>query len=146
MKVELNMKFNQIKETCLYVTDLNATKAFYSGKLGLELIAFLEDNHVFFRAGSSVLLCFIADVSKNKTHIPPHHGEGDIHFALEVDAADYDASKREVLAAGIEIEQEVNWNIGMHSFYFRDPDNNLVEIVQTGFWEQLVVKPSGTSL
>jgi len=136
------MKFNQIKETCLYVEDLHATQAFYHGKLGLELIVFLEGNHVFFRAGSSVLLCFIAEASKRKTHLPPHHGEGNIHFALEVDAADYDSSKREVIAAGIDIEQEVEWSIGMHSFYFRDPDNHLVEIVQTGFWEKLVVKPS----
>jgi len=43
-----------------------------------------------------------------------------------------------VLEAGIEIEQEVDWNIGMLSFYFRDPDNHLVEIVQAGFWEKLI--------
>ena len=138
MKVKFNMKFNQIKETCLYVANLDAAKSFYNGKLGLELMAFVEGNHAFFRAGSSVLLCFNAEVTKNKTQIPTHYGAGDIHFALEVDVADYESSKQEVIAAGIEIEQEVDWGIGMHSFYFRDPEHNLVEIVQAGFWEGLI--------
>lgn len=132
------MKFNQIKETCLYVSDLAATKAFYHGKLGLELMSMVEENHVFFRAGSSVLLCFNAEVTKNKTNIPPHYGEGNIHFAFEVNVEDYEASKQEVLAAEIEIEKEVDWDIGMNSFYFRDTDNHLVEIVQKGFWENLI--------
>ncbi|MBL4734280.1 MAG: hypothetical protein JKY18_02895, partial [Flavobacteriales bacterium] len=52
--------------------------------------------------------------------------------------ADYEASKQEIMDAGIEIEQEVDWDIGMQSFYFRDPDNHLVEIVQVGFWERLI--------
>jgi catechol 2,3-dioxygenase-like lactoylglutathione lyase family enzyme len=132
------MKINQIKETCLYVSDLNTVKTFYSEKLGLELMSFVENNHVFFRAGSSVLLCFNAEVTKNKTEIPPHYGAGDIHFAFEVDAADYEGSKQEIIDAGIEIEQEVDWGVGMRSFYFRDPENNLVEIVQVGFWERLI--------
>ena len=132
------MKINQIKETCLYVSDLSVTKAFYHGKLGLELMSMVENNHVFFRVGSSVLLCFNAEVTRHKTSIPPHYGAGNIHFAFEVDVADYEASKQEIMDAGIEIEQEVDWDIGMQSFYFRDPDNHLVEIVQVGFWERLI--------
>jgi len=106
--------------------------------LGLELMSFVEGNRVSFRVGSSVLLCFNEEVTKNKTAIPPDYGTGDIHFAFEVDAVDCEGSEQEIIAAGIEIEQKVDWGMGMRSFYFRNPDNNLEGIVQVGFWERLI--------
>lgn len=129
------MNFLQIKETCIYVQDLARTKDFYHRKLGLEVIAFVEAKHVFFRAGSSVLLCFISEYTKTQIHTPPHGASGNTHFALEVSPDEYAAAKYEILQKGITIEHEHEWNNNLHSFYFRDPDKNLVEIAQKGIWD-----------
>ncbi len=56
----------RIKETCFYARDLEVIKAFYSGILELPVISHLEDKHIFFRAGESVLLCFNPDDSRDK--------------------------------------------------------------------------------
>jgi catechol 2,3-dioxygenase-like lactoylglutathione lyase family enzyme len=128
------MQFTQIKETCLYVTELERTKFFYLD-MGLELITFTPGRHVFFRAGNSVLLCFLNEAVQNEKSLPPHYGLGNLHFALEVKKFDYESVKNEI-GKKISIEHEHNWPNGLKSFYFRDPDNHLVEIVQEGLWDK----------
>ena len=129
------MDFTQIKETCIYVQDLQRTKDFYAGILNLPVISVKENRHIFFRAGTSVLLCFIAETTKNETKLPPHYGYGNIHFALEVDSREkYDYWKKRI-AEKVGIEHEAEWKNGLKSFYFRDPDGNSVEIVEKGIWE-----------
>ncbi len=130
------MEIKKIKETCLYVTDLAASKAFYEGKLGFELIGEVKNRHVFFRAGASVLLCFISEVSKKSTALPPHFGAGQLHVAFEVAKDQYEPWKQLVKDAGIAVEQEFDWGGGYLSFYFRDPDQHLLEIVMEGMWER----------
>ncbi|MEZ4885463.1 MAG: VOC family protein [Chitinophagales bacterium] len=129
------LTISSIKETCLYVANLEQTKVFYHEKLGLPLISFVPDRHVFFRAGSSVLLCFNPDDARQKTALPPHYGSGNLHFAFEVVAEQYEAWKEKIAGLGIVIEQEVVWRQGVKSFYFRDPDNHAVEIAMPGIWE-----------
>ena len=130
------MTINKIKETCLYVANLEKSKAFYHGKMGFEVIGEVKDRHVFFRAGESVLLCFIAEASKQGGTLPPHFGSGQLHLAFEVSKADYPAYKQKVKDAGIAIEQEYDWGGGYLSFYFRDPDKHLLEVVMEGMWER----------
>lgn len=132
----MQLNISSIKETCLYVADLKATRDFYHEKLGLPLIAFVPNRHVFFKAGTSVLLCFNPDDARQKTHLPPHYGSGHLHFAFEVEKGQYEAWKRKIEGLGIEIEQEVIWReeTGVKSFYFRDPDNHAVEIAMPGIW------------
>lgn len=129
------MNIKKIKETCLYVKDLAESKAFYHGKLGF-VIGELEGRHVFFRVGSSVLLCFIAEVSEKSGTLPPHFGEGQLHLAFEVEKEQYRPWKQKVQNLGIPIEQEYNWGGGFLSFYFRDPDEHLLEIIMEGMWER----------
>jgi catechol 2,3-dioxygenase-like lactoylglutathione lyase family enzyme len=129
------MKFKQIKETSIYVTNLHSSENFYSGLLGLEIIAHVENRHIFFRAGTSVLLCFISESTKNETTLPYHYASGKIHFAFEVAKEDYEKSKTEITSKGINIEHEHEWKEGVRSFYFRDPDGHLLEIVPSGMWE-----------
>ncbi|MCC9166087.1 VOC family protein [Pontibacter harenae] len=130
------MDIRKIKETCLYVTDLEQTKEFYTGKLGFELIGEVPGRHVFFRAGASVLLCFISEVAKEGKTLPPHFGSGNLHLAFEVAKSDYQPWKDKVEAAGIAVEQEYDWGGGFLSFYFRDPDEHLLELVMEGMWER----------
>jgi len=128
------MEFSSIKETALYVGDLAQSRDFYHGVLGLPVITYVEGQHVFFRAGESVLLCFNAEHSKTKEGVPPHYGSGELHFAFQCKDGDYERWKALVKENGIEIEQEVVWREGKKSFYFRDPDHHSVEIVERGIW------------
>ena len=128
------MKLTGIKETCLYVKDLQATEEFYTGKLGLECIGKREHTFVFFRVGTDLLLCFNAEESKRQTALPSHYGSGELHFAFECDADQYENWKKHLTEQGIQILQEVTWPSGTRSFYFRDPDRNVVEIEEPGLW------------
>lgn len=134
------MKFTGIKETCLYVSDLAATRAFYEGKLGLEFLSMLAGKYIFFRAGHSVLLCFVAEQSRQTKGLPPHGADGSIHFALEVLPEDYDATLQAVREAGIKVLQEQVWKGDKRSFYFQDPDGHLAEIVEAGLWDAAPVR------
>lgn len=130
------MNIRKIKETCLYVSDLEKARAFYHEVLGLPIISYVEEKHIFFRAGSSVLLCFNPEDSKTKTSPPAHYGGGKQHFAFEISKEDYIKVKNEIVLKGIKIIDEVVWQSGEKSFYFNDPEGNVLEFVpDTGIWE-----------
>ena len=130
------MEFVKIKETCLYVNDLMGAREFYHGLLGLPVINYAEGKHLFLRAGASVLLLFNPEDSKLKTSPPAHFGGGKQHFAFEVRASEYQRSKKEIEAKGIGIIDEVTWKSGKQSFYFNDPEGNILEILpEGGIWD-----------
>ena len=131
----MTLTIKQIKETCLYVEDLEKTQHFYNELLGLPVISVVPNRHVFFQAGSSVLLCFLAEVTKFDTKMPPHFGHGNMHFAFEVPNEEYYLWKESIIAKDILVEQEVEWRNGLLSFYFRDPDNHCLEVVMEGIWD-----------
>lgn len=125
----------KIKETCLYIHDLEQAKEFYHGKLGLEIIHYAEERHIFFRAGSSVLLCFNPNDSKKKISPPAHFAEGNQHFAFEVSKEDYEKCKKHIESLDIPIIDKLVWGSGQESFYFKDPEYNVLEIVPEGVWD-----------
>lgn len=131
------MQFQQIKETCLYIRDLEKAKAFYHGLLGLPIISDVPDKLAFFRLGTSVLLCFNPDHSKEQDIPPPHYAEGKQHIAFEVDKDAYETSKQELITKGIEITYEHTWPNGQLSAYFEDPEGHVLEIVPSGLWDRL---------
>lgn len=129
------MEFNQIKETSLYVEELDRTETFYHGKLGMKVISKVAGRHIFFRAGSSVLLCFIAETTRQSKNGVGHFGRGNMHIAFEVPGEKYDEVKEQVLSSDIEIVFEQEWSGEYRSFYFRDPDGHLLEVVPAGMWD-----------
>jgi len=128
------MQIARIKETCIYVSDLDQTERFYQGQLGLPVIAKVTGRHIFFRAGESVLLCFIAAQTEKEAELPPHGARGCIHFAFEVSREEYPSSLATLQQKGIAILHEHTWKAGLRSFYFHDPDGNLVEVIEEGLW------------
>lgn len=129
------MQITQIKETCLYVNDLSACKSFYHDLLGLEVINEVVGKHVFFRAGTSVLLCFLPENSKTQDTPPPHYAHGKQHIAFEVAAKDYEDSKNSLRSKGIVITYEHTWPHGRKSAYFEDNQGHVLEIVPSGLWD-----------
>ena len=128
------MSFKGIKETCLYSTDLEEAKMFYHDLLGLEIISYAPKRHLFLRVGYSVLLIFNPQDSQQKSSPPPHYGQGAMHLAFEVDPQEYDVWKRKIKSLEISIIDELVWNSGQESFYFRDPAGHVLEIVPEGIW------------
>jgi catechol 2,3-dioxygenase-like lactoylglutathione lyase family enzyme len=130
------MEFLRIKETCIYIHDLAKAKDFYHGVLSLPIINYVEEKHLFLKAGQSVLLLFNPEDSKNKNSPPAHYGSGRQHFAFEVDEVKYVESKSEIQRKGIEIIDEITWKSGKKSFYFLDPEGNVLEILpEKGIWD-----------
>ena len=129
------MEIIKIKETCLYTKDLEITKAFYHGKLGLPVIGMVKNRHVFFRAGGSVLLCFNPESTINEEKLPPHYAHGNQHLAFEVKSSQYQSWKNKLKEKEILITHEQTWSNGKKSFYFNDLENNVLEIIEEGMWE-----------
>ncbi len=130
------MEFQRIKETCLYINDLESAKDFYHTTLGLPVINYVEEKHLFLRVGESVLLLFNPDDSRNKTSPPAHYGGGKQHFAFEINGDDYDAWKQRIADKGITVIDEITWPSGKKSFYFNDPEGNVLEILPPkGIWD-----------
>ncbi len=127
-------KLTHIKESCLYVKDLASAKQFYGEILELPLISYVEGRHVFFRIGQDVLLLFNAAVTKLEEELPPHFGQGNQHIAFECPLEAYESWKQYLIEKGIEIEHEAKWGSNYRSFYFRDYEENVLEIVQPGMW------------
>ena len=131
----MEFSFPHIKETCLYITDLDRAEAFYHGKLKLPIVAKADGRHIFFRAGSSMLLCFIAESTKEETRFPAHYGGGKQHMGFGVPLADYEAWKAHFISLDIHITHEHTWRDGVKSFYFEDPDGNVLEVLPNELWD-----------
>lgn len=130
------MKFTQIKETCLYIDDLDKAEDFYHGFLKLPVISKVEQRHIFFRCGSSVLLCFNPIATKNEQNLPPHYAEGKQHIAFEVNQEDYQEALQQFEEKGVAITHVQQWKEDKESFYFEDPFGHVLEIIPNGIWEK----------
>jgi len=108
---------------------------FYHVLLGFPVIDYVHEKHLFLRAGSSVLLCFNPEDSALKSSPPAHYAEGKLHLAFEVSQLNYKSTRKLLESAGVKIIDEVTWKNGAASFYFEDPDGNVLEIVPEGIWD-----------
>lgn len=129
------MNFTQIKETCLYIDDLDKASDFYHGILGLPVISKVEQRHIFFRCGTSVLLCFNPKATKDEQNLPAHFAEGKQHIAFEVNQEDYHQILQQFEERKIVITHIQKWKEGKESFYFEDPFGHVLEIIPDGIWE-----------
>lgn len=128
-----------ILETALHVEDIEAAIAFYQRLFGFEIMARDKRFCAFNVADRDVLLLFKRGVSTAPMPvpggiIPPHDGQGRLHIAFSVTAAELPGWKARLAEQGIAIESTVAWPEGGHSLYFRDPDNHLLELATPGIW------------
>lgn len=128
-----------VLETCLYVSDMERSRAFYERVFGLEPMVAQERITAFDAGPRSVLILFLRGGTLNpvpvgESFIPPHDGSGPQHFAFAIPKGS-EADWRDHLAAqGVALESEIAWGQGGHSFYFRDPDGLLIELATPGLW------------
>jgi catechol 2,3-dioxygenase-like lactoylglutathione lyase family enzyme len=80
-----------------------------------------------------VLLLFRAERTRHSASVPPHGADGEIHVCFTIAPEEYEAWKARIRNHGIAIAQEIEWPAG-RSFYFRDPDGNLLELANADIW------------
>ena len=125
---------DRVLETILYVDDLDAAERFYGGVLGLELYSRKPGLFVFFKCGNGMLLLFEPEAAGTGRNVPPHGAKGPGHACFAVAERDLDAWKARLDAAGVAIEQEMDWPRGGRSFYFRDLAGNSLELATPKIW------------
>ena len=125
----------------MYVADRARSQAFYETVLGCRVL--LDDGNRLtgMAVGDSkqVLLLFTAGKSTEGEQtptgfIPPHDGRGPVHLAFAIAAESLDEWTAHLGAHGVVVESTVYPERGGTSVYFRDPDNNLVELATPGIW------------
>jgi catechol 2,3-dioxygenase-like lactoylglutathione lyase family enzyme len=126
-----------VLETCLYhdAAEAAAVERFYAGALRLRPVARWPGG-IAFRLGAGVLLLFDRELlSERDGPISAHGATGPGHACLMAGNGEgYEAWKRSLADAGIEITHEQEWAEGRRSFYFRDPAGNLLEIADGDLW------------
>ena len=128
-----------ILETALYVKDVEKAAAFYRRLFGFATLLEFERLIALDVAGRNVLLLFKEGATKEPFAtsggvIPGHAGSGVTHFAFSIASEDLADWQQRLDAEGIAVESMVNWPEGAQSVYFRDVDENLVELITPDFW------------
>ncbi len=125
-----------VLETALYhePAEAEAMLHFYRNLLGLPVVAGWEDGTAL-RVGAGVILLFDRrKLAHREGPIAEHATTGPTHVALLASPDDYRGWRDRLGAAGVEVVHEQEWSGGRHSFYFRDPAGNLIEIVGGDIW------------
>jgi catechol 2,3-dioxygenase-like lactoylglutathione lyase family enzyme len=112
------------------VSDLEASKRFYTEVLGLTFERFSPEYQIMFlKAGKDyVLLC------KSETPIQPNpEGKRRVHHAFAVEPSTYDKAKQFLGENGVIIFDEENRTTGTfpgRQFYIHDLDRNVIEFTE----------------
>ena len=126
-------RLTSVLETVLYFTDEQRTERFYTEVLGMRLLSREPGRSLFYRAGDSVFLLFRAEETLKGNTLPAHGATGSVHTCFLVDWKDYESWKAFLTDYGVPIVKEVRWPLGL-SFYFSDPDGNMLEIANADIW------------
>ena len=132
-------RLDDLKETSLYVDDLERASRFYREILGLETLFSDERLCALDVAGRHVLLLFLRGMSHEDMQlpggmIPGHDSSGEIHVGFSIDREELPEWEAKFEAAGVSVVSRVRWPRGGESIYFRDPDNHLLELLTPGVW------------
>ena len=128
-----------VLETCLYLDDLDRASQFYEELFGWKLMDGDHRIRAYGVAPGSVLLLFrrgatAKPVSTPGGVIPGHDGVSGGHIAFSIAARDWEGWLSRLEERGIKIERIERWPRGGQSLYFRDPEQNLVELATPGLW------------
>ena len=131
-------KILNVAEAVMYVSDIPRAKEFYTMVLGLPIALEFFDA-IFLQTGpdSTLILFDLAELRQRESIIPAHGAEGQGHVALAIAAEEMDGWRERLIEHGVEIEFEMDWPTGTHSIYFRDPDQNSVELIDREHYRRI---------
>jgi catechol 2,3-dioxygenase-like lactoylglutathione lyase family enzyme len=126
-------KTDGILESSLYVSDVPRSVLFYQETFGFRVISEFGERGCAMHAGpNQVLLLFKKGASL--TTSTPHDGDGELHLAFAIPAAELTNWESWLQERGIAVELKRTWDWGGWSLYFRDPDRHLLELATPGTW------------
>ena len=144
------LQITGILETSLYVADLDRAAKFYEGLFGFPVMFSDERLCAMAVAGREVLLLFkrgasnhplplsrgrsSSGQSEGAQFLPAHDGSGQYHLAFSISGDELPQWEALLAAKKVAIESRIHWERGGTSIYFRDPDQNLVELATPGIW------------
>jgi catechol 2,3-dioxygenase-like lactoylglutathione lyase family enzyme len=129
----MHPKTDGILESSLYVTDVARAAQFYKKIFGFQVISDFGERGCAMKAGErQVLLLFKKGGSRDM--LSPHDGDGELHLAFAIAAAQLASWEAWLEENGIAVEEKCAWELGGHSLYFRDPDRHLIELATPGVW------------
>jgi catechol 2,3-dioxygenase-like lactoylglutathione lyase family enzyme len=133
--VSVPPRLSRVLETVLYYESAQeqTMEEFYGGLLGLPRVG----KGLHFRIGDSLLLLFAAEESSRQASPPPHGAQGAIHTCFVAPEPDYETWKTYLAGRGLALLDEIAWENGVRSFYFRDPAGNVLEIADGDMWPRL---------
>ncbi len=119
---------DRIDHIVLTVKDLEATGDFYHRALGMEVVTF-EDNRKALMFGRQKINLHLAGHEFEPKALRPTPGSGDLCFITTVPLNEVQAHLESLGIPIIEGPVERAGALGqMLSIYFRDPDQNLLEV------------------
>lgn len=122
------MKVDSLDHLVLTVRDLDATCAFYSKVLGMEIVTFDEDRKALSFGSQKINLHEHGKEFEPKAE-KPTPGSGDLCFITSVPIpkviAHLEACGTKIIEGPV---QRTGANSQLLSKYFRDPDMNLIEV------------------
>ncbi len=126
-------KTEGILESSLYVNDMARSVHFYEEIFGFRVISEFAERGCAMQAGThQVLLLFKKGASRAIQS--PHDGDGELHIAFAISAAELAIWEVWLDKNGIPVEEKRTWDMGGWSIYFRDPDRHLIELATPGTW------------
>src|SRR5690242_19991579 len=120
-------------ESSLYVEDLAASVDFYTRIFGFPVISDFGTRGCALQAADRQILLLFHKRDSRATPTP-HDGEGQLHLAIAIAAADLAAWEEWLRHNQIPVEEKRAWERGGTSLYFRDPDGHLIEVATPGVW------------
>ena len=112
------------------VSDLEVSRKFYTGVLGLKLVNDVSAyGMVFLRAGDDYVILAKSDEPLRRTAADSRRA----HHAFKIDSAMYDDAKSYLGSIGIEVFEEEDRKKGVfvgRQFYIRDPDCTVIEFTE----------------
>ena len=126
------MRIQGVGHVVLKVRDLERSKAFYEGVLGLKEVACFPGRMVFFSAGSNHHDLAVMAVGADAP-APPDHAVGLAHVALKIgDSLEVlREAKAQLDAHQVPIQGTRDHRVSQ-SIYCEDPDGNTIELFVDG--------------
>ncbi|MBA3726137.1 MAG: VOC family protein [Armatimonadetes bacterium] len=130
------MPAHDLFELVLCVKDVDVAAAFYREVVGLEPISRPGNGWASFWAGEKNENRWLglrqgSLLYEQHSPLPEGHRFGPVHYAFKLPASEFDATLERLRAHDITVYGPENWEPGRFegsSYYFYDPDANLLEV------------------
>jgi catechol 2,3-dioxygenase-like lactoylglutathione lyase family enzyme len=119
------------------VDDLERSARFYRDIFGFEVIGGTGGRLWSLGVVERQILLLCKKGASDKMKLGAHDGDGRLHLAFAIPAAELHALESWLGQYGVPIEEKVTWERGGCSLYFRDPDQHIIEVATPGVWPRV---------